>query len=144
MTHEKAVAYLKGKKQLNAYYVAGYDDSESSKAIDMAIEALEKQIPKKPIHIHEEFDKHDWHKNKDGTVDKCAFEYEYHIGVVCKRCGESVCVLCHEDYDEYAGKCVIDKDNCPACGKRVSSIDKCCRRCGQALDWGSETNEQGE
>lgn len=96
--------------------------------------ALEKRIPQKPIHIHEEYDKHDWYKNSDGTVDDYHWEYEYCSGVQCKRCGQAVCTLCHEDYDEEAGKCVIDKHLCPNCKRGVGKY-KYCPDCGQALDW---------
>lgn len=98
-------------------------------------EAVEKQIPKKPIHKHEEYDKHDWYKNSDGTVDDFHFEFENHSGVQCKRCGETVCTLCYEDYDKAAGKCVIDEHRCPQCNALVSSYNKFCHKCGQALDW---------
>lgn len=99
-----------------------------------AIEALEKQIPKKVIHIHQEHEKHDWYKNSDGTVDDFHFEYGYHSGVQCKRCGKTVCTICHEDYDEEAGKCIIDEYHCPSCNKHIAKY-KYCPDCGQALDW---------
>lgn len=35
---------------------------------EIAIEALEKQLPKKPKHIHVNYGKHLWKKNADGSV----------------------------------------------------------------------------
>jgi hypothetical protein len=67
--------------------------------IEMGINALEKQTPQKPIHIHEEYEKHDWQKKQDGTVDDWAWDNDVHSGVICNRCYETVCTLCHEDYD---------------------------------------------
>ena len=98
---------------------------------------IEKQIPKKPKHIYKEYDKHDWYKNSDGTVDDLAFEFENHSGVQCKRCGKTVCTLCYEDYDKEAGKCIKDEYHCPNC-KRYTYKDKYCPDCGQALLWESE------
>lgn len=108
--------------------------SEYNAMLNLAEEALEKQIPKKPIHIHKEYDKHDWHKNSDGTVDENYWEYDIHSGVQCKRCGKTVCTLCYEDYDEEAEECVIDENLCPNC-KRTIGKSKYCSDCGQALCW---------
>lgn len=33
---------------------------------------------------------------------------------------------------------VYEKEFCPSCNKRLSSDEKHCSRCGQALDWGDE------
>ncbi len=49
MTPEGAITFLKAEKSLNAYYVANYKESEASKAMDKAIKALERQIPKRII-----------------------------------------------------------------------------------------------
>jgi hypothetical protein len=98
------------------------------------VNAIEKQIPKKPIHTHEEYEKHDWKKRADGTVDDFAWESDYHNGVICNRCSETICVYCCEDYDKEAGKCVVDEHYCPNCERHAFKKDFC-RFCGQALDW---------
>ena len=48
MTYEEAI------KQLNSVAVYHFD-KYTTDAIDMAIEALEKQIPKKPLHMHKNY-----------------------------------------------------------------------------------------
>lgn len=44
--------------------------------------------------------KHIWKKNKDGTINEYAWDSEYHCGVVCEICGETVCILCNPNYME--------------------------------------------
>lgn len=100
--------------------------------------ALEKQVSKKPIHVHREHDKHEWEKNADGTIDEYAFEYGFCSGVRCRRCGEKVCTHCNPNYDEYAGKCIVNKDFCPTCEKEITKVDKYCNGCGQKIDWSVE------
>lgn len=104
-------------------------------AFDVAIEACEKQMPKRPKHIHEEHKKHEWKKDRHGNIDLWAFEYEYHNGPQCERCGESYCEHCDPHYD--SKPCVVDKYVCPTCGKSVYSFKKksFCEYCGQAIDW---------
>lgn len=48
MTPEEAI------KQLNSVAIYHFDKCTTN-AIDMAIEALEKQIPKKPLHMHKNY-----------------------------------------------------------------------------------------
>lgn len=143
MKPEEAIKHLLAQRSLKFYYVSDFKGSDLHKALDMAMEALEKQIPKKPVHEHSEHEKHDWQKMRMEQLMKVLFESGYHVGVVCERCYEAVCVMCHEDYEEYAGKCVVDKYYCPMCGERVSH-SKRCGECGQLLNWENETNEQGE
>lgn len=116
------------------------DVKEIALDFDRAIESLEKQIPKKPKHIHEEYEKHQWEKDENGNVDEWAYTSEFHNGVVCERCHEIKCVHCNPDYDEEP--CIVNKDVCPVCGKTVYRYDKekYCSDCGQALDW----TEEGE
>ena len=96
---------------------------------------MEKQIPKKPTHIHEEYEKHQWKKNKNGEVDDWAWESGFCNGVVCERCGESICVHCNPNYDDEP--CIVDKDLCPNCETRVWRYEhkNYCFECGQKLDW---------
>ena len=37
---------------------------------DYLITLLEKQIPKKPIRFHEEYNKHKWERNPDNSIDE--------------------------------------------------------------------------
>ena len=100
-----------------------------------AIDALEKQIQKKPIHIHEEHSEHLWRRDENGEIDLWAFELGYCNGPVCTRCWHSECEHCNEDWEtDPTEPCVIDRDICPCCG-HVLSKHKYCPDCGQALDW---------
>ena len=76
MTCEEAI------KQLNSIAVYHFD-KYTTDAIDMAIEALEKQIPKKPIHMHKNY--------------------------YCPICKENGWMLWDDaipnDMDKYCGKC---------------------------------------
>ena len=130
------MTYEESLNQFNSTNPFKHGSDKQKEYFNMIRQALEKQIPMKPIHIHIEHDKHDWKKNSDGTIDEIAFQDEFHTGVVCKRCHESVCILCHEDYDDFAGKCIEDYHNCPSCYKAVRGNDMYCNNCGQALDWG--------
>ena len=103
---------------------------------NLSIEALEKQIPKKPIHIHEEYPEHLWQRDKNGNIDLWAFEEGYCDGPVCTRCWHSECVHCNEDWEtDHVCDCVVDKDICPVCGSELTGKYKFCHECGQALDW---------
>lgn len=100
-----------------------------------ALNALEKQLPKKPIHIHEEYPEHLWSRDEDGKIDICAFEVGYCNGPVCTRCYHSECVHCNDEWEANpTAPRVIDKNICPACGSSISKT-KFCSKCGQALDW---------
>ena len=102
----------------------------------LSIEALEKQTPKKPIHIHEEHSEHLWQRDKNGEIDLWAFEYEYCNGPVCTRCYHSECVHCNDEWDTNPTlPCVVDKDICQSCGSVLAFKPKYCKNCGQALDW---------
>lgn len=105
----------------------------------LSIEALEKQIPKKPVHIHEEHSEHLWSRKENGEIDLWAFESGYCNGPVCTRCYHSECVNCNEEWKTNpTWPCVIDEDICPVCGSKLNWKHKYCHECGQALDW-SET-----
>ena len=113
------------------------DDIEK-KCFEIIKESLEKQIPKKPKHIHEEYEKHQWQKKKNGEVDDWAWGSGFCNGVVCERCGETICVHCNPNYDDEP--CIVDKDLCPNCGKQVWSYEhkNYCSECGQSLKWDEE------
>lgn len=106
------------------------------KANDMAIQALEKQIPKKAEHKVIKYGKHKWRKNENGERDDFAFDYDYHNGVACEICGEAVCVHCNPDWEKLED-CEDDYYICPACGDKFYSKRDYCS-CGQKLDWSDE------
>lgn len=70
-------------------------DEKTKEAITLAKAAMEKQIAKKPKHIHEEYEKHLWKTDARGNVDEWAFESGFCKGVLCLRCGETECVHCN-------------------------------------------------
>lgn len=98
--------------------------------------AMEKQTAKKPDHKYIKYGKHKWKRDKDGKIDDFAWEYEFCNGVVCERCGESVCVHCNPDYDKL-DDCEVNIYICPFCDKEVGYRQKYCD-CGQKLDWRNE------
>lgn len=102
-------------------------------AVGVAIQVLEKQIPKKAEHKVIKHGKHKWRKDKNGEIDEFAFDYDYHNGVVCEICGETVCVHCNPDYDKLED-CEADYYICPTCRDKFYSKRDCCS-CGQKLDW---------
>ena len=81
MTHEEAI------KNINALNAVcgqkGFYDAEFESALALAIEALEKQIPKKPLHMHKNY--------------------------YCPICKEDGWILWDDaepnDMDKYCGKC---------------------------------------
>ena len=100
-----------------------------------------RDIPKKPIHIHEEHSEHLWQRNADGTIDTSAMISGFHNGPYCTRCHHSECEHCNPNWEtEPEEPCVVDKDICPTCGKEIDCWHRgnYCYECGQALDW-SET-----
>lgn len=134
MTKEQMIEsfnYILGQLK-NGYVDLGCHDEDELEAI---AHAINKQIPKKPIHIHEEHSEHLWKRDKNGEIDLWAFSVGYCNGPVCTRCWHSECEHCNEDWEtDPTEPCVIDKDICPACGS-VLGKPKYCHECGQALDW---------
>ena len=106
------------------------------KANEMAIQELEKQIPKKPKYTYIKYGKHTCAKKENGEIDDFAFDYEYHNGVVCEVCGKAVCVHCNPQYDSMTD-CEDEYYNCPSCGKKIFYAYKYCD-CGQKIDWSDE------
>ena len=110
--------------------------NEAWKNYEYAAKALDKHIPKKIVHIHEEYPKHDWIRDKNGEIDMWVMDVGFHNGPGCKRCGVTVCECCNPDYDQ--DKCVVDEMHCPSCNACISwPYEKIrhCPGCGQALDW---------
>lgn len=128
--NQDALEYCKKQSMLEQMVAC-----ETWKHFEYASRALEKQIPKKPIHIHEEHSEHLWKRDKNGEIDLWAFSVGYCNGPVCTRCWHSECEHCNEDWEtDPTEPCVIDKDICPVCGS-VLGKPKYCHECGQALDW---------
>lgn len=96
-------------------------------------EAMERQRAKKPKHFYKKYGKHKWRRKENGEIDDFAWEFDYHNGVACEICGETVCVHCNPNYDEL-DDCEEEHWNCPNCGKIVGWKSKYCD-CGQAIDW---------
>ena len=95
---------------------------------------LKEQEAKQPIYIHEEFQEHDWYRNKNGKIDEFAFDAGYHNGPSCKRCCYSFCIHC--DPNGWNKKpCVIDEYRCPRCKKYIIKGIRFCSYCGQAVKW---------
>jgi hypothetical protein len=132
MTREKeieALNYITHQLKYGYIDLGSHDEDE----LEVVEKAINKQIPKKPIHIHEEHSEHLWKRNNNGEIDLWAFSVGYCNGPVCTRCWHSECEHCNEDWDD--DECVIDEHRCPSCNKDLMSILKFCGNCGQALDW---------
>lgn len=135
MTKEKMIEsfnYILGQLE-NGYVDLGDHDQDELESITRAIN---KQVPRKPIHIHEIYPKHDWIRDDDGEIDMWALDVGFHNGPMCKRCHSSVCEHCNPDWDEE--ECEVDEMRCPNCNEEISwpyKKNKFCRNCGQALDW---------
>ena len=92
MTNQEAIKLIEGIrpkkcKMVNGRLQGGYPDHDSDigKAIDMAIEVLEKQVPKKPIYTNK------------GTVTRCPVCEAIHFRCIssvevdyCGRCGQAI------------------------------------------------------
>lgn len=142
-TYEKALKELRKEIELADYVDEEYRGGLDINLLKTAIKALEKQIPKKPIHHEKKYGRHKWKLNSKGEIDEFAFDYDIHAGVVCERCGRCVCTSCEPDYDDL-NDCEQIKDTCPSCGAEVLEYEKqkCCDNCGQALDWEVEENDR--
>lgn len=89
-------------------------------------------IPRMLIHRHGEYKSHKWYRNKYGEIDMCAFNYDFHNGPICEKCGYGFCVHCEPDgWDKKP--CIIDEYYCPNCGYRLIESAKFCPECGQAI-----------
>ena len=128
MTYEEAIKVIKNNypktaKMVNGRYKGGFDDTESKlgQALNMAIEVLEKQIPKKPIlkdrteviHLNKGDKPHEWRevKRQDWVCPVCGcFVGQGHNAFQIKPHDQRKCNYCNE--------------------------------CGQAINWeGAEENE---
>ena len=55
MTNEEAIEYLSERYVVMSMCLTIDECRKHNKAISMAIEALEKQIPRKPLHMHKNY-----------------------------------------------------------------------------------------
>lgn len=80
MTYEKAIGWMMVKKQCIIECPDDANDAskEIIEAYNMAIEALEKQIPKKPI-------------KKKMKIKDCIDQIRFFEETVCPSCGERMC-----------------------------------------------------
>lgn len=133
MDEQKAIKELERHIQFLRENWKPHPDCIVIETLGMAINALEKQIPKKAKHIVEKYGKHKWQRKENGEVDDSAWDYEYHNGVVCEVCGETVCVHCEPDYDNKED-CEKSYYVCPTC-KEKTFFKRIYCDCGQKLDW---------
>lgn len=92
MTNQKAIALLeeirpKKCKMVDGRLQGGFSDhdSDTGKAIDLAIESLEKQIPKKPIEKDEGWIR--WFCPTCNSQVGAVMERKYHF---CDECGQAI------------------------------------------------------
>ena len=132
MTREKeieALNYITHQLKYGYIDLGSHDEDE----LEVVKQAIHKQTPKKPVHIHEVYPKHDWFCDEDGEIDMWAMESGFHNGPMCQRCYHSECHHCNPYWDN--DECIVDENRCPSCGVKVSRHIKFCTDCGQALDW---------
>ncbi len=122
MTNEEAIKILKENRETyQAFINQGYEDNEDNEdikrvllALDMAIEALEKQIPKKPERI-------------EGTL--FGKERYYHK---CPNCGDpyvddNYCPICGQARGAAEdARCCQRNDRGKICG--TEKVNKCYRK----------------
>ena len=137
MDREKVIKGLEWITVLFKNYERHAIDDPEMQALYDAIALLKAQEAKPVKHIHEEYPEHLWAKDEDGEIDEWVGEdrTSTHHGPVCERCGDSFCVGCEPDGYETHKKCVIDKYECPTCGRGLWRNQKYCDECGQAVKW---------
>jgi hypothetical protein len=135
MTIEKeieALNYITHQLEYGYIDLGSHDEDE----LEVVEKAINKQIPKKPIHIHEEYAEHGWMHDKNGKIDTWAWDAGFHNGPMCTRCFHSECEHCNPKWEtEPEEPCVVDEDVCPSCNNTIAVVGKFCINCGQALDW---------
>lgn len=121
MKNEEAIEILKTLipktcKMVNGRLKGGFDNTDCIEfhAIQTAVNALEKQIPEKPV-----------------AFKRTAYNFETGICPYSHYKCEHIKPYNHEDeYTDY---------KCPSCNKRLSDgMPGYCWHCGQALDWSDE------
>lgn len=132
MTNDEAIRIIQSIQSI--IISPNKEDRDAARAFQMGINALEKQDPKEPVHVHEKYPEHDWKRDEENEIDMFAFSDGFCNGPVCKRCNYSFCEHCESD-GWNKKSCVIDEYHCPKCGSRIINGTKFCNFCGQALKW---------
>lgn len=111
--------------------------------LDTIVNLISLNTPRRPVHIHEEHEHHEWATDDEGEIDLFAWSSETHNGPRCVRCGATPCIYCNHDFGKE--RCVADKYYCPHCGAEVTkySSPNGCKKCRQALDW-EKLNKEGD
>lgn len=130
MTEQKAIELLKKVTPIIPMSQTKYN--QFIDAINMGMDALEKQIAKKPIYRETKYKEHKWRLTDDGRMDEFAYSYAYCNGPVCKRCHHSFCIHCNPD--GYKEPCIVKEYLCPTCNRKVTYKQNFCN-CDQKLDW---------
>lgn len=135
---------IKGLDELEDYFYQIYRDSDDREeysiaydrmeVVECARDILKEHEAKPPIHVHEEYQEHDWKRRENGEIDDFAYDNDYHNGPMCKRCYYSFCMFCDPD-GWNKEPCIIDKYKCPKCGRFISKGTKFCSDCGQEVKW---------
>ena len=102
---------------------------------EMINDYIKKETPQKIIHHKFKYPSHKWKLNDKGEPDYFAWEFEFHNGYLCERCGYSFCHHCDPNgFDKKP--CVVEYDECPSCNKRIVGYKRIfyCEYCGQKLD----------
>lgn len=71
--------------------------------------------------------KHIWRKDENGETDTFAFEWDYHNGPVCEKCGIAPCIHCDPDFDKE--DCKLTHYVCSVCGRTEMKKEPFCH-CG--------------
>lgn len=67
-----------------------YRDKRGGEALEIAVIALEKQIPKKPINVEKHYYECPCCKQDLGVSDDDIFVYENHTPMYCSNCGQAL------------------------------------------------------
>ena len=113
MTNEEAINELRDRYLSISAYADKKQCDKANKAIDMAIQALEKQIPKKPIELFGTHAIYDYDGSYLDQVDITTFK----------------CPICNDIL-------AIGEISITDCNELYY-----CNNCGQKLSWESDTDE---
>lgn len=116
MIREETIKHFEG---LQKRYTTQHNGKHCA-YVKEALEAMRKQIPKKPLRVH---------RNEEGIfIWDCIY---------CDGTGDAKYVNCIPNCDNK--ECSVYEYHCPNCDKRFSwKHEAYCVDCGQALDWEDE------
>ena len=80
MTYEEAIIDIRENIQ----------PTVGGKSLDIAISAIEKQIPKKPINVEKHYYECPCCEHDLGVSDDDIFVYKNHTSVYCSNCGQAL------------------------------------------------------